>query len=131
MTDVQELHWINKPKLERICATSLAYTAQTVYLLELESRADLDHVTLIYTAPGDRVKKAVEIPTESTSLSNHVRSIQIQRRILLKLQISEQMPLIWKPGKTLFNKHRSSPFTIDLTVNYRDNLWQKLSNVFE
>ncbi len=40
---------------------------------------------------------------------------QIQRRILLKLRISEQTPLMWKPGKTLFNNHNIPPFTMDLT----------------
>ncbi len=30
MTDLQELHWTNEPKAERICATCLGYTAQTV-----------------------------------------------------------------------------------------------------
>ncbi len=59
-----------------------------------------------YTALGDTVKKVVEFTAESiTSLSNFVRSIQIRHRILLKLQTSEQTPLMWKPGETLFNKH--------------------------
>ncbi len=31
-------------------------------------------------------------------------------QILLKLQTSEQTPLMQKPGKTLFNKHKSPPF---------------------
>ncbi len=56
------------------------------------------------TAPGDTVKKVVEFFAESIkSLSNLVRSIQIRRRILLKLQISEQsihFPFgTWKPEK--------------------------------
>ncbi len=55
-----------------------------------------------YTALGDTVKKVVKFTAESiTSLLNLVRSIQI----LLKLQTSEQTPLMWKPGETLFNKH--------------------------
>ncbi len=29
----------------------------------------------------------------------------IRHRIMLKLQTSEQTPLMWKPGETLFNKH--------------------------
>ncbi len=34
---------------------------------------------------------------------------------MLKLQTSEQTPLMWKPGETLFNKRKSPPFTMDLT----------------
>ncbi len=102
MPDLQELHRTNEPKAERIHTTRL----QTVYLLGPEPRAALDHATTLYTALGDTVNKAVELTAASiTSLSNLVRSIQIQRRILLKLQTSEQMPLMWKPGETLFNKH--------------------------
>ncbi len=72
----------------------------------------------LYTALGDTVKKVVEFAAQSiTSLSNLVgsRSIQIQRIILLKLRISEQTPLMWKQGKTWFHKHKSPPFTMDLT----------------
>ncbi len=113
MPDLQELHWTNEPKAERIRATHLGYAAQTVYLLGPEPRAALDHATPLYTALGDTVKKVAF--TSITSLSNLVRSIQIQRRILLKLRIREQTALMWKPGKTLFNKHKSPPFTMDLT----------------
>ncbi len=91
MPDLQELHWTNEQKADRIRATRLGYAAQSVYLLGLEPRAALDHATL-----GDTVKKVVEFTAESIT---SVRSIQIQRRILLKLQISEQTPLMWKPGK--------------------------------
>ncbi len=56
MSDLQELHWTKEPKTERICATRLGYTAQTVYLLGPEPRAALDHVTPLYTALGDTVK---------------------------------------------------------------------------
>ncbi len=112
MPDLQELHRTNEPKAEQIHATCLAYTAQTIYLLGPEPGAALDHATPLYTALGDTVKKVVEFTAESiTSLSNLVRSIQIQHRIMLKLQTSEQTPLMWKPGETLFNKH----FTMDLT----------------
>ncbi len=105
MPDLQELHRTNEPKAEQIRATRLGYTAQTIYLLGPEPRAALDHATPLYTALGDTVKKVVEFTAESiTSLSNLVRSIQI----LLKLQTSEQMPLVWKPGETLFNKHIST-----------------------
>ncbi len=110
--DLQELHWTNEQKADRIRATRLGYAAQSVYLLGLEPRAALDHATLLYTELGDTVKKVVEFTAESIT---SVRSIQIQRRILLKLQISEQTPLMWKPGKTLFNKHKSPLFTMDLT----------------
>ncbi len=88
-----------------------SFGLQTVYLLGPAPRAALDHTTPLYTALGDTVKKAVEFTAESiTSLSNLVRSIQI----LLKLQTSEQTPLMWKTGETLFNKHKSPPFTINL-----------------
>ncbi len=71
------------------------YTAQTVYLLGPEQRASLNHATPLYTALGDTVKKVVEFTAESiTSRSNLVRSFQIRCRILLKLQISEQTPLM-------------------------------------
>ncbi len=100
--DLQDLHRTNEPKAEQIRATCLGYTAKTVYLLVPEPWAALDHTTPLYTVLGDTVKKAVKFTAESiTSLSNLVRSIQI----LLKLQTSEQMPLMWKPGETLFNKH--------------------------
>ncbi len=46
-----------------------------------------------------RYSEVVEFTAESiTSLSNLVRSIQIRHIIMLKLQISEQTPLMWKPG---------------------------------
>ncbi len=67
---------------------------QTVYLLGLEPWAALDHATPLYTVLGDTVNKVESI----TSLSNLVRSIQIRHRIMLKLQTSEQTPLMWKPG---------------------------------
>ncbi len=98
------LHRTNEPKAEQIRATRLGCMAQTVYLLRPEPRAALDHATPLYTALGDTVKKVESI----TSLSNLVRSIQIQHRIMLKLQTSEQTPLMWKPKETLFNKHITS-----------------------
>ncbi len=105
----QELHRTNKPKVERIHATRLGYAAQTIYLLGPELRAALDHATPLYTVLGDAVKKVVEFTAESiTSQSNLVRSFQIQRSNLLKLRISEQTPLLWKAGKTLFNKQIST-----------------------
>ncbi len=82
--------------------SALLVWAILFYLLEPEPRAAFDHATPLYTALGDTVKKAVEFTAESiTSLSNLVRSFQI----MLKLQTSEQTPLMWKPGETLFNKH--------------------------
>ncbi len=104
MPDLQELHRTNEPKAEQIRATRLGCTAQTVYLLGPEPQAALDHASPLYTALGDTVKKVESI----TSLSNLVRSIQIQHRIMLKLQTSEQTPLMWKPKETLFNKHITS-----------------------
>ncbi len=65
MPDLQELHWTNEPKVERIHATRLGYAVQTVYLLGPERRAALDHMTPLYTAHGDSVKKVVEFTTES------------------------------------------------------------------
>ncbi len=92
-----------------------SFGLQTVYLLGPAPRAALDHATPLYTALGDTVKKVVELAAESiTFLSDLVRSIQIRHRIMLKLQISEQTPLMWKTGETLFNKHKSPPFTINL-----------------
>ncbi len=87
-----------------------SFGLQTVYLLGPAPRAALDHATPLYTALGDTVKKVESI----TSLSDLVRSIQIRHIIMLKLQISEQTPLMWKTGETLFNKHKSPPFTINL-----------------
>ncbi len=55
MPDLQELHWTNEPKAERIRATRLGYTVQTVYLLGPEPRTALDHATPLYTALGDTV----------------------------------------------------------------------------
>ncbi len=113
MHDLQELHWTNEPKAEQIRATRLGL--QTVYLLGPAPRAALDHATPLYTALGDTVKKVVELAAESiTFLSDLVRSIQIRHIIVLKLQISEQTLLMWKTGETLFNKHKSPPFTINL-----------------
>ncbi len=63
----------------------------------------------------NRFTRTLDKQTETNLCQNLVRSIQIQNRILLKLQTSEQTPLMWKPGKTLFNKHKSPPFTMDLT----------------
>ncbi len=101
MPDLQELHWTNEPKAKRIRSTPLSALKKTVIC-----SAALDHMTPLYTALGDTVKKAVEFTAESiTSLSNLVRSFQIQRIILLKLQTSEQTPLMWKPVESLFNKH--------------------------
>ncbi len=42
-------------------------------------------------------------------------AFNMRHRIMLKLQTSEQTPLMWKPGETLFNKYKSPPFTMDLT----------------
>ncbi len=76
MPNLQELHWTNEPKAERIRATRLGYAAQTVYLLGPELRAALDHTTPLYTALGDTVKKVAEFATESiTSLSNLVTGL--------------------------------------------------------
>ncbi len=84
-----------------------SFGLQTVYLLGPAPRAALDHATPLYTA--------LELAAESiTFLSDLVRSIQIRHIIMLKLQISEQTPLMWKTGETLFNKHKSPPFTINL-----------------
>ncbi len=85
-----------------------ANVIRTIYLLGLEPRAALDHVTPLYTALGDTVKKAESI----TSLSNLVRSIQIL--------ISEQTPLMWKPGEKKFYKqistiHNGSNITTGIT----------------
>ncbi len=92
-----------------------SFGLQTVYLLGPAPRAALDHATPLYTALGDTVKKVIELAAESiTFLSDLVRSIQIRHIIMLKLQISEQTPLMWKTGETLFNKHKSPPFTINL-----------------
>ncbi len=33
LPDLQELHWTNEPKAERIRATRLVYAAQNIYLL--------------------------------------------------------------------------------------------------
>ncbi len=74
--------------------SALLVWAILVYLLGPEPRAALDHATPLYTVPWDTVNKVDSI----TSLSNLVRSIQIQCIILLKLQTSEQTPLMWKPG---------------------------------
>ncbi len=49
MLDFQDLHWTNEPKAERIRATRLGYTEQTVYLLGPEPQAALDHATPLYT----------------------------------------------------------------------------------
>ncbi len=85
MLDLQELHRTNELKAEQIHATRLGYTAQTIYLLGPEPRAALDHVTPLYTALGDTVKKVVEFTTESiTSVkscemhSNSVKATDIR-----------------------------------------------------
>ncbi len=101
--NLQELHRTNEPKAEQIRATCLGYTAQTIYLLGPEPRAALDtviHSAGRYSEESSRIHRGI-----NTSLSNLVRSIQIRHRIMLKLQTSEQTPLLWKPGETLFNKH--------------------------
>ncbi len=71
-----------------------SFGLQTVYLLGPEPRAALDHATPLYTALGGTLNKEESI----TSLSDLVRSLQIRHRIMLKLQTSEQTPLMWKPG---------------------------------
>ncbi len=102
-------------RTESVTNPRYAFGLQTVYLLGPAPRAALDHATPLYTALGDTVKKVVELAAESiTFLSDLVRSIQIRHIIVLKLQISEQTPLMWKTGETLFNKHKSPPFTINL-----------------
>ncbi len=76
MPNLQELHWKNEPKAERIRATLLGYAVQTVYLLGPE-RAALDHATSLCTALGDTVKKVVEFTAESiTSCEKHSNSAQ-------------------------------------------------------
>ncbi len=51
MPDLQELHWTNEPKVERIRTTLLGYATQTVYLLGPEPRTALDHATPLYQSP--------------------------------------------------------------------------------
>ncbi len=65
MLDSLELYWTNEPKAERIRDARLSYAVQTVYRLGPERRAALDHMTPLYTAQGDTVKKVVEFTTES------------------------------------------------------------------
>ncbi len=86
-----------------------SFGLQTVYLLGPEPRAALDHATPLYTALGDTVNKEESI----TSLSDLVRSLQIRHRIMLKLQTSEQTPLMWKQDKHC-SINTSPPFTMDL-----------------
>ncbi len=108
MPDLQELHRTSEPKAEQIRATRLGYRP---FICSDRSRGLLSITRQpLSTALGDTVKKVESI----TSLSNLVRSIQIRHRIMLKLQTSEQTPLMWKPGETLFSKHKSPPFTMDL-----------------
>ncbi len=80
MPKLQELHWTNKPKVERIRATRLGYMAQIVYLLGPEPRAALDHAIPLYTALGDTMKKEVEFAAESItsvkSCEKHSNSVQ-------------------------------------------------------
>ncbi len=96
MPDLQELHWTNWPKVERIHATRL-----------ICSGCSRSCNTVIHSAGrySEERKKEVEFSAESiTSQSDHVRRIQIRWRILLKLRISEQTPLMWKPGETLLSE---------------------------
>ncbi len=98
--------------------TNPRYATQTVYPLGPEPQAALDHATPLHTALEDTMKKAVKFTAESiTSHLNLVRSNQIRHRILIKL------PLMWKPGKTLFNKYKSPPFTSGFNiVNLQEQL---------
>ncbi len=112
MHDLQELHWTTNRKRNK---SALLVWATDRLSARTGAAAALDHATPLYTALGDTVKKVVELAAESiTFLSDLVRSIQIRHIIMLKLQISEQTPLMWKTGETLFNKHKSPPFTINL-----------------
>ncbi len=114
MHDFQELHWTNEPKAEQIRATRLGYRP---FICSDRRRGLLLITRHRYTQRWEIVKKVtlVELAAESiTFLSDLVRSIQIRHIIMLKLQISEQTPLMWKTGETLFNKHKSPPFTINL-----------------
>ncbi len=91
-----------------------SFGLQTVYLLGPGAAGcSRSRDTVIHSA--GRYSEVVEFTAESiTFLSDLVRSIQIRHRIMLKLQILEQTPLMWKTGETLFNKHKSPPFTINL-----------------
>ncbi len=110
MPDLQELHWTNEPKAERIRATRLGYSAWARAAGCSRSRDTVIHSAGRYSEESSRIHHRINnISVKSFKL------IQIRRRILLKLRISEQTPLMWKPGKTLFNKHKSPPFTLDLT----------------
>ncbi len=103
-TALRSLHaWFTRATLDKRTESGTnprySFGLQTVYLLGPAPRAALDHATPSYTALGDTVKKVVELAAESiTFLSDLVRSIQIRHIIMLKLQISEQTPLMWKTG---------------------------------
>ncbi len=105
-----------------------ANVIRTIYLLGPEPRAALDHATPLYTALGDTVKKAVEFTPESiTSLSNLVRSIQIL--------ISEQTPLMWKPGEKKFYKqistiHNGSNITTGITCGRNGLMFLRVFKCF-
>ncbi len=105
MPDLQELHRTNEPKAETNPRYSFGrYSADCLSARTGAAGCSRSHDTVIHSA--GRYSEVVEFATESiTSQSNLVRSIQIRHRIMLKLQTSEQMPLMWKPGETLFNKH--------------------------
>ncbi len=67
------------------------FAIQTAYLLVPEPRAALDHVTPLYTALGDTVKKAVEFVAElitsnkySNSAQNSVKATDIRTNGIVK-----------------------------------------------
>ncbi len=117
MFDLQELHWTNEPKAERICATCLGYMAQTVYLLGLEraagcsrSRDTVKHSAGRYSEESSQIYsgfnnisvKSCEKRSNSTQNSVKATDTRINTTDV-------------ENRTTLFNKHKSPPFTMDLT----------------
>ncbi len=62
----------------------------------------LCHATPLYTALGDTVKKSNSPRNQNISVRSCEKNSNWWR--ILKLRISEQTPLMWKPGETLLSK---------------------------
>ncbi len=100
MPDLQELHRTNEPKAERIHATRLGS----------------DRLSARTGAAGcSRSRDTVIHSAGRYSEESRINNISVKSCEKLSNSISEQTPLMRKPGKTMFSKHKSPPFTTDLT----------------
>ncbi len=97
MPDLQELHWTNEPKAERICGCS-------------RSRDTVKHSAGRYSEESSQIYSGIN-NISVKSCEKHSNSTQNS----VKATDTRTNTTDVENRTTLFNKHKSPPFTMDLT----------------